>query len=202
MGIGYAGEKVRSPLKERQNIMITVQRSKSAQTPAKGAKVTPRNNYSNKIKSRRKQFKDSPYTENTHYSENLINVRRSMSLRSPNPALEIPSSLKETIYDVTTPKSDKVKRNLSDRVITPGRGGKREAAPYIKTALLSDGKTRTPVPKTISGTSHHSRLHQIIQQEGASMSTKRSNNTWKQYPASSLNSYHIGASPKLRKSPR
>ena len=39
---------------------------------------------------------------------------------------EIPSSLKETIYDVTTPKSDKVKRNLSDRVITPGRGGKRE----------------------------------------------------------------------------
>ena len=40
--------------------------------------------------------------------------------------LEIPSSLKETIYDVTTPKSDKVKRNLSDRVVTPGRGGKKE----------------------------------------------------------------------------
>ena len=81
--IGYAGEKVRSPLKERQNIMVTVQRSKSAQTPAKGAKITPRNSYSNKIKSRRKQFKDSPYTENSPYSENTFNVHRSSSLRAP-----------------------------------------------------------------------------------------------------------------------
>ena len=45
--------------------------------------------------------------------------------------LEIPSSLKETIYDVTTPKSDKVKRNLSDRVVTPGRGGKKEVFRFI-----------------------------------------------------------------------
>jgi len=81
--IGYAGEKVRSPLKERQNIMVTVQRSKSAQTPAKGAKVTPRNGHSNKTKSRRKQFKDSPYTENSPYSENTFNVHRSLSLRAP-----------------------------------------------------------------------------------------------------------------------
>ena len=63
--------------------MVTVQRSKSAQTPAKGAKVTPRNSYSNKIKSRRKQFKDSPYTENSPYSENTFNVHRSLSLRAP-----------------------------------------------------------------------------------------------------------------------
>ena len=85
--IGYTGEKVRSPLKEKQNLIATVQRSKSAQTPSKPVKVQTRIDSSNKHKSRRKRFKDSPYTENTHYSENLINVRRSMSLRSPNPAL-------------------------------------------------------------------------------------------------------------------
>ena len=85
--IGYTGEKVRSPLKEKQNLIATVQRSKSAQTPSKTAKVQPRVDSSNKIRSRRKRFKDSPYTENAHYSENMVNVRRSMSLRSPNPVL-------------------------------------------------------------------------------------------------------------------
>ena len=85
--IGYTGEKVRSPLKEKQNLIATVQRSKSAQTPSKPVKVQTRIDSSNKHKTRRKRFKDSPYTENTYYSENMINVRRSMSLRSPNPAL-------------------------------------------------------------------------------------------------------------------
>ena len=108
---------------------------------------------------------------------------------------------------MTTPKSDKVKRNLSDRVVTPGKGGKKEVidclknitisepvttsnaqnlsfkfdifsfqtTPYIKTALLSDGKKRTPNKKP-AGISQHSRLHQIINQEISSISSKRSNN--------------------------
>ena len=54
--------------------------------------------------------------------------------------IEIPSSLKETIYDVTTPKSDKVKRNLSDRVITPGKGGKKEV---IYNFLLKPGLSKS-----------------------------------------------------------
>ena len=85
--IGYAGENVRSPLKERQNLIVTVQRSKSAQTPAKVTKLQPRNKSSNKNKNRRKQFKDSPYTENSPYSENIFNVKRSMSMRSPQPII-------------------------------------------------------------------------------------------------------------------
>ena len=152
-------------------------------------------------------------------------------------------SLKETIYDVTTPKSDKVKRNLSDRVITPGRGGKKEVTqyfqvlkfiyrrygditptqklgfrpvtmykyillntfqttPYIKTALFSDGKARTPVQKSTSGNTYHSRLHQIIQQEGTSISSKRSNDLMNSYHQNSRNYHYSEASPSLRKSPR
>ena len=85
--IGYTGEKVRSPLKEKQNLIATVQRSKSAQTPTKPNKVQSRFDSGNKNRNRRKQFKDSPYTENILYSENMTNIRRSMSLRSPNPVL-------------------------------------------------------------------------------------------------------------------
>jgi len=199
--IGYTGEKVRSPLKEKQNLIATVQRSKSAQTPTKPTKVQSRLDSGNKNRNRRKQFKDSPYTENMLYSENMSNVRRSRSLRSPNPLLEIPSSLKETIYDVTTPKSDKVKRNLSDRVITPGKGGKKETTPYIKTALFSDGKKRTPIKKSV-GISQHSRLQQIIHQEGTSLSSEGSNSLMKQYPANPRVHNYSGASPALRKSPR
>ena len=85
--IGYTGEKVRSPLKEKQNLIATVQRSKSAQTPSKNTKVQTRIDSSSKNKTRRRRFKDSPYTETSHYSENTINVHRSMSLRSPNPVI-------------------------------------------------------------------------------------------------------------------
>merc|ERR1711899_574436 len=61
-------------------------------------------------------------------------VQRSLSLRSPRPPVVVPASLRETIYDVTTPKSEKVKRHLSDRVMTP-KGGRPEAVPFIKDAL-------------------------------------------------------------------
>lgn len=134
---------------------------------------------------------------------------------------------------MTTPKSDKVKRNLSDRVVTPGKGGKKEVihclknitisgavitsnaqnlslkfdifsfqtTPYIKTALLSDGKKRTPNKKP-AGISQHSRLHQIINQEISSISSKRSNNIMRQYPNNPRVYNYSGASPTLRKSPR
>ena len=58
---------------------------------------------------------------------------------------EIPSSLKETIYDVTTPNSDKVKRNLSDRVVTPGRGGKKEVEHFAKSLLYSKLRPQFPI---------------------------------------------------------
>ena len=38
------------------------------------------------------------------------NVQRSLSLRSPRPPVVVPASLRETIYDVTTPKSEKMVR--------------------------------------------------------------------------------------------
>ena len=75
---------------------------------------------------------------------------------------------------------------------------KCQTTPYIKTALFSDGKKRTPIKKSV-GISQHSRLQQIIHQEGTSLSSKRSNSLMKQYPR--VYNYS-GASPALRKSPR
>jgi hypothetical protein len=83
--IGFAGETVRSPLKERQNLIATVQRSKSAQTPSKLTKLQQNTESGSKNRSHRKQFKDSPYTENSPYSENIFLVQRSKSMRSPQP---------------------------------------------------------------------------------------------------------------------
>jgi hypothetical protein len=46
---------------------------------------------------------------------------------------------------VTTPKSEKVRRNLSDRVVTP-KGGRNEAGPFIKSALTNSRlKGATPI---------------------------------------------------------
>ena len=118
--IGYDGE-MRSPLRDRKNTPnnATVQRSKSAQTPSKKTQL-----HLNK--------KDKNEKENLE-NENALcrNVQRSLSLRSPRPLVVVPASLKETIYDITTPKSEKVKRQLSDRVMTP-KGGRPEAVPFIK----------------------------------------------------------------------
>ena len=118
--IGYAGEAVvRSPLKERQNIVVTVQRSKSAQTPLQ--------------KNNRAKPKSTPPSGDIHPM-----VRRSHSLKVDTPeAIAVPKELRETIYDVTTPKSEKVKRQMSDRIVTPGR--KRH--PMIKSALASNAMT-------------------------------------------------------------
>lgn len=52
----------------------------------------------------------------------------------------VPDSLRETIYDVTTPKSEKVRRHLSDRVMTP-KGGRQEAVPFIKEVLTVSRST-------------------------------------------------------------
>ena len=128
--IGYDGE-VRSPLRERQtNIVATVQRSKSAQNASSSL---------NNKKAVTKKETSSIF--NDKENEIITNVQRSLSLRSPKPNIIVPASLKETIYDVTTPKSEKVKRHLSDRVMTPNRGGRHEAIPFIKDVLASN---RTP----------------------------------------------------------
>ena len=73
-------------------------------------------------------------------------VRRSMSLKVATPdKIEVPSELRDTIYDVTTPKSEKVRRHLSDRmVVSSGGSGKsrmRGARPRIKPSALA---TTTP----------------------------------------------------------
>ena len=95
--IGYTGERVRSPLKEKQNLIATVQRSKSAQTPANLTKLQPRNMSSSSKRRTRRNFRNSPYTENPLYPENILgrgnlsylssNVQRSKSLRSPQPLI-------------------------------------------------------------------------------------------------------------------
>ena len=118
--IGYEGE-VRSPFRERQNVLPTVQRSKSAQTPKpKSALTKPK----------------TPKKDDDVFSfSDVASVLRSKSLRTPNSGIKVPASLRETIYDVTTPKSDKVRRNLSDRVVTPRGCRPNEAGPFIKSAL-------------------------------------------------------------------
>lgn len=123
MTIGYDGE-VRTPLKEKKNILgsAKVQRSKSAQTPT------------NKTKIIKKHNEDK---ENEVFCQT---VQRRLSLRSPRPQIVVPDSLRETIYDVTTPKSEKVKRHLSDRVMTP-KGGRQEAVPFIKEVLTVSRST-------------------------------------------------------------
>ncbi len=123
--IGYDGE-VRSPLKDKKNKMAsaTVQRSKSAQTPSHKIQVNKKNGG----------------------KENLLlhdKVQRSLSLRSPKPQIVVPASLRETIYDVTTPKSEKVKRHLSDRVMTPKAGRPSEAVPFIKDVLTQSRTLRS-----------------------------------------------------------
>ena len=72
-------------------------------------------------------------------------VRRSMSLKVAAPdKIEIPPELRDTIYDVTTPKSEKVRRHLSDRmVVSSGGSGKDRARPRprIKPSAMA---TTTP----------------------------------------------------------
>ncbi|XP_040578672.1 uncharacterized protein [Lepeophtheirus salmonis] len=132
--IGYLGEPVgnRSPLKERVNV-ITVQRSKSAQNPI-------RNETSKKKKKRQLQY---PSSEN-------IPVQRSHSCKKselPN----VPMTLKHTLYDNHSPKIDKVKRNLSDRVMTPTKGGlKNEAIPYMK-SVRSKASSSKNIPSANLG---------------------------------------------------
>ena len=87
----------KSPLKEKQNLIAKVQRSKSAQTPANLTKLQPRNMSSSSKRRTRRNFRNSPYTENPLYSENILgrgnlsylssNVQRSKSLRSPQPLI-------------------------------------------------------------------------------------------------------------------
>jgi hypothetical protein len=129
--IGYEGE-VRSPFRERQNVLPTVQRSKSAQTPKPKPTLT-------KPKTPKKDEDIFSFCE-------VASVLRSKSLRAPNSGIKVPASLRETIYDVTTPKSEKVRRNLSDRVVTPKGCRANEAGPFIKSALnQSRVKGSTPM---------------------------------------------------------
>lgn len=104
-------------MRDKKNTLVTVQRSKSAQTHTSNGKI---------VKKAKQEEKENEVF--------CLNVQRSLSLRSPRPNIEVPASLKETIYDVTTPKSEKVKRHLSDRVVTP-RGGRQDAVPFIKDIL-------------------------------------------------------------------
>ena len=53
MTIGYEGEVGRSPLMERQNIVVTVQRSKSAQTPMGKTTVVKRDIKQNEVRHSR-----------------------------------------------------------------------------------------------------------------------------------------------------
>ena len=66
-------------------------------------------------------------------------VRRSMSLKVATPdEIVVPPELRDTIYDVTTPKSEKMKRHLSDRiVVSSGGSGKNRMRPRprIKVAI-------------------------------------------------------------------
>ena len=96
--IGYDGE-VRSPLKDKQNTIVkqvaTVQRSKSAQN------ATSNKNNKKIVNNKREDIIIAKEND-------VNNVHRSISLRSPRPKnLEVPASLRDTIYDVTTPKSEK-----------------------------------------------------------------------------------------------
>ena len=70
-------------------------------------------------------------------------VRRSMSLKVSTPdKIEVPSDLRDTIYDVTTPKSERVRRHLSDRmVVSSGGSGKSRMRPRIKPSAMA---TTTP----------------------------------------------------------
>jgi hypothetical protein len=144
--IGYEGE-VRSPFRERQNVLPTVQRSKSAQTP-KPKKIPS-------SAPKRENSDDEIFALSEAAAANIL---RSKSLRTPSSGIKVPASLRETIYDVTTPKSEKVRRNLSDRVVTPRAGRGNEAGPFIKTALTNSrakGATpmRTPSRNLVPGAS-------------------------------------------------
>ena len=121
----YVGE-VRSPLRQQQNVIATVQRSKSAQTPNPKPTV----------------LKKTSKASETETAVSSPSVSRSRSLRSAaDNELKVPEPLRETIYDNSkTPKSDRVKRHLSDRIVTP-KGVKNESRPFIKAAL---NNARTP----------------------------------------------------------
>jgi hypothetical protein len=73
-------------------------------------------------------------------------VRRSHSLKCDTPdRIMVPLELRDTIYDVTTPKSDRVKRNLSDRIVSSG-SGRKPRRPLIKpSATTAPGVRRTIV---------------------------------------------------------
>ena len=68
-----------------------------------------------------------------------------MSLKVSTPdKIEVPSDLRDTIYDVTTPKSERVRRHLSDRiVVSSGGSGKSRMRPRprIKPSAMA---TTTP----------------------------------------------------------
>ena len=150
--IGYEGE-VRSPLRDRKNTPSSTNRAKNKANAkvqrSKSAQTTLMNN-KNCAKIQKRTANDEKENQDEIFCQN---VQRSLSLRSPRPPIVVPASLKETIYDVTTPKSEKVKRHLSDRVMTP-RGGRQEAVPFIKDVLT---KSRT-TPNNQSYSNHRTRL--------------------------------------------
>jgi hypothetical protein len=77
---------------------VTVQRSKSAQTP----------------KQKPVQKKPETFVDDDVFAPTVL---RSKSLRgAAETELRIPEPLRQTIYDMTTPKSERIRRNLSDRV--------------------------------------------------------------------------------------
>lgn len=92
--IGYTGE-IRSPLKETQaNIVATVQRSKSAQTPM--------------MKKPSRKSGSAKHTLETEFDVSHAMVTRSYSIRSP--------VVRESHGKQYTPLSQRVKRHQSDRI--------------------------------------------------------------------------------------
>ncbi len=65
-------------------------------------------------------------------------VRRSHSLRCTPDRIVVPPELRETIYDVTTPKSEKVKRHLSDRIVSSG-SNRKPRRPLVKRTATTAG---------------------------------------------------------------
>ena len=96
--IAYPGERVRSPLRERQNVTATVQRSKSAQTPLQNKKPTVT------VKQTRPTHEEHPM------------VRRSHSLKSPSIFIDENGRMKSRVdVIVDNTKRTPVKRRGSER---------------------------------------------------------------------------------------
>ena len=84
--------------------------------------------------------------ENDAYAN--VSVIRKHSLRSDllmSPRVEIPAGLADTIYDVTTPKAEKVRRALSERSATP------RTTPYIKVSLQRQSPKFAPFARHLYG---------------------------------------------------